>query len=581
MQTPLRLLSDRPSAPIRKFLICLWTLTCIWNSTRADIDIVAITNQAAPDENGVYASLFGIPMINEAGEIAYLAQFAGTSGGTDNNIAYLKGNLESQMVLARKGDLLPSENGTYTFPSNFWVLPISIDEAGNVNSIARITGSGDNAEYAMIHFDEEGAIEIVRDKQTQSEERVFELDNQLIPNFYHPIVSDDGEIYFFGIADGLSVPQTFLIYRWSRETGLEYVIGNEEPVLENTTFGLRGQVYVSSTDKIAISSSYLEDGDFAADFGIAEWTRDGGHRIIVRNNDVTPDGLANFTGLGAMTIQDTSTDGRVLISSFLQTSTGNPQGIFVESGSELIEVAVAGKEIDGEIPRNGITGKLGATGTTWFTCQTEGRGTFSLFRHTSEGAKVILKEGDPVPGLANATFENVGAIYPNESGDVLFFAFTRKDGLANSGYYLWTDCGVFEVAIVGQALAESTIQTISIGKPIGAGEWPHEKVINDEGQVAFHFQLQDGRAGVGIWTPPPPLPLPQLFVRLDNEDGVLSFTGDIGLTYQIQKLPSGGDWAADWSNLGDPIIGNAAISQLIDPGIIDALNVFYRLRLAQ
>jgi hypothetical protein len=282
-----------------------------------------------------------------------------------------------------------------------------------------------------------------------------------------------------------------------------------------------------------------------------------------------------------MTILDASQDGRILVSAFFTTPTGTGQGIFVDNGTGLIEVAKQDQEIDGAILRNGINGKLGAPGETWFTAQTQGTGTFSLFRASANGTQQILKQGDPVPGLENTTFDNVGAIYPNYRGDVLFNAFTVKDALPNNGYFMWRDCRFVEVAITGQPFAESTIQTISLGTPFGSGDWPNEKVINDDGLVALQFALQDGRGGIAIWTPPPPVPLPILKVRRENNDGIVSFIGQSGFVYQLQKLAAGADWGVDWMNFGDPIPGTGFLQEVTDAGVISALDVFYRLKFAQ
>ncbi len=548
---------------------------------KAELDIVAITGQTAPDENGVFSSSYGNPMINNAGEIAFLAGFSGTSGGTDNNVGWIKADAESLQVLARKGDSLPSGDGTYRLPNNFWVLQVSLDDAGNTSVVSQVTGAADNAEFAMIHFDNEGAVEIVRDNQIQSDEsgNFFEFTN-LTLSFYHPVVGDDGEVYFYGVIDGPDIGDTFLINRWDRTSGLEYIIGSGDPVLENTAFSLRGQFRLASPDKLALTTGYLDDGEFAIESGIADWTPENGHRTFIRHNDVTPDNISNFTGLGPMTILDASEDGRVLFSAFFTTPTGTGQGIFVDNGTGVIEVAKQDQEIDGAILRNGITGKLGAPGETWFTAQTQGSGTYSLFRESADGIQRILKQGDPMPGLDNTTFDNVSAIYPNYRGDVLFNGFVVKDGVANNGYYMWRDCRFVEVAIVGQALLDSTIQTISLGKPFGTGDWPNEKVINGDGQVALQIALQDGRSAIAIWNPPPPVPLPILAVRLDNNDGIVSFVGQSGFVYQLQKLPAGGDWASDWADFGDPISGTGLLHQVTDTNVISALDVFYRLKLA-
>jgi hypothetical protein len=268
---------------LTKTIVCILTTFSLWSNVEAELDIVAISGQTAPDENGVFASGYGNPVINESGQIAFLAGFSGTSGGADNNVGWIKGDSESLQVLARKGDTLPSGDGTYRFPSNFWVLQVSLDEAGNTNVVAQVTGAADNAEFSMVHFDNEGAVEIVRDNQIQSavDGFFFEFTNLTALNSYHPIVGDDGEVYFFGVIDGPGIGDTFLINRWDRTTGLEYIIGNGDLVLEDMQLFLRGQIRLASPDKLAIAASYTNVGEFAFEPGIADWTPENGHRTFI------------------------------------------------------------------------------------------------------------------------------------------------------------------------------------------------------------------------------------------------------------------------------------------------------------
>lgn len=550
-------------------------------SAQADLQIITLTGDPAPDANGVFASTYSNPALNEAGKLAFIASFSGTSSGTDDNVAYVTGEADALKVLAREGTPLPSGNGSFAFSSNFFsVFHTSIDNAGNVSTLAQVSGGTDGASFTLVHFDEAGAVEVVRDRQLQSftETNRFEFDSGLVSTFYHPALGADGELYFLCVIDGPGIPQTTVIYRWTRDAGLEYILGSGDSVLEDTGFYLRGQLRVSSPDKLAITTSYLDNGEFTFESGIAEWTGSNGHQTVIRHNDVAPDGISNFSGLGPMTILDTAPDGRILSSSFLQTPTDLPQGIFVSNGQTVTEIAVAGKEVDDMILRNGIKGKIEAPGITWFTAQTQGRGTFSLFRNTAGTSEVVLTAGDSMPGLPETTFNNIGEIYPNAAGDLLFDASTIEGVVSKSGYYILLANGeTFEVALLGDSLAGSIIQSISLGQPAGSSGWPADKHFNNAGQVAFQFKLLDGRSGIALWSPPLPPP-PPLTIEGDDSLTHISFTSESGYTYQIEKLADDTDWANGWINFGVPITGNGILHQFTDNPPSNGSNAYYRLK---
>lgn len=546
----------------------------------AGIQIVALTGQAAPDENGVFASSFGRPVINDAGQIAFVANFSGTSEGADNDAAYLKGDQRAVEVLAREGDTLPSGDGSYRFGINFINgLHLTLDAVGNASALAQVSGGSDGAQFALVHFDEAGAVEVVRDQRIQSAEtgNYFEFGSGTIASYYHPVPAEEGELYFLGILDGPEISDTNVIHRWDRETGVEYVIGTGDPLLDATTFFVGGQLRVASPDKLAMTVSYLDDGEFSLEPGIAAWTEASGHQTLIREDDVAPDGASNFVGSGPMVILDTSPDGRILSSAFVRTPTDRPQGVFLHDGSALTEVAIAGQTIDGSTLRHGIEGKLGALDVVWFTAQTLGQGTYSLFRSSALGRERFLTAGDSLPGRERTILENIGAIYPNDRGDLLFHASTYEGDVSKTGYYLLrAHGGAWPVALVGQALEGSIIQSISLGKPFGAGDWPSERPLNNRGQVTFQFQLLDGRSGIAIWNPPPP----RLSIRAQANRSILSFMATDGFTYQLERLNTEADWVDGWVDFGPPIPGNGLLHETEVPFSTEDTMGFFRLRYA-
>ena len=79
--------------PFRSFLpvLAAYCLLISMGSavTWAGIQVVVQTGDASPDGNGTM-SLLNAPSINNAGQLAFVTQLSGTSGGTADNIAMVR-----------------------------------------------------------------------------------------------------------------------------------------------------------------------------------------------------------------------------------------------------------------------------------------------------------------------------------------------------------------------------------------------------------------------------------------------------------------------------------------------------------
>jgi formylglycine-generating enzyme required for sulfatase activity len=74
--------------------------------------VVAMRGTAAPDGNGVFA-YFGIPALNDNGQIAFSAGLAATNGGIGDNTGIFRGDSVALSQLARKGQATPGGNGHF------------------------------------------------------------------------------------------------------------------------------------------------------------------------------------------------------------------------------------------------------------------------------------------------------------------------------------------------------------------------------------------------------------------------------------------------------------------------------------
>ena len=69
---------------------------------RADLEVIALYNDASPDGNGHLAT-FTQPALSDNGDVAFLSLLLGTANDELDNIALYRGNAAGLSVVARKG----------------------------------------------------------------------------------------------------------------------------------------------------------------------------------------------------------------------------------------------------------------------------------------------------------------------------------------------------------------------------------------------------------------------------------------------------------------------------------------------
>lgn len=110
--------------------------------------------QSAPDGNGVFAAFAG-PTINFSGQSGFAANLTGTSGGTTDNTGVFRGG-GTMAQIARKGQAAPDGNG---FFSGFNFGGHSLNDFGQVAFIGNLTGtSGGSNDNAGVYRGQGGAI---------------------------------------------------------------------------------------------------------------------------------------------------------------------------------------------------------------------------------------------------------------------------------------------------------------------------------------------------------------------------------------------------------------------------------------
>ena len=122
---------------------------------------IARSGESVPDGNGEF-SYFEFPSLNNAGQVAFFAKLAETSGGTDDE-GIFRGDGNTLTQIVRKGQPVPDGNGNF---SDFWIADWpTINEAGDVAFLAKLTNTtggttDDLGIYAFIELI--GVVEVAR-----------------------------------------------------------------------------------------------------------------------------------------------------------------------------------------------------------------------------------------------------------------------------------------------------------------------------------------------------------------------------------------------------------------------------------
>ncbi len=101
-------------------------------------------------------------------------------------------------------------------------------------------------------------------------------------------------------------------------------------------------------------------------------------------------------------------------------------------------------------------------------------------------------------------FDSFHQIDLNERGQVAFLAETNDFGDPVGLYFFDPDFGVMELLEVGDALLGSIVSNITFDEATASPIYDERRGLNERGQVAFHFELEDQRSGIGVFTVPEP-----------------------------------------------------------------------------
>ncbi|MEM6329977.1 MAG: choice-of-anchor tandem repeat NxxGxxAF-containing protein [Planctomycetota bacterium] len=483
------------------------------------VEVLALTGDTAPNGNGEF-SAFGAPVLNDLGQAAFVVSHAASVGFDGQDVGvYLAGDTVTQIV--RAGQAAPDGNGTFSsLIYNDTVAWVTVNEAGQVGFRGTLAGTaaGFSDNEGLFLGDGQTITQIAREGQPAADSNRTYRGFTFLGDLASFPLNNAGQVVF---ASSLNDPAH----------------GPTQPVIIRSDGVVETEFATFPPPQLAPT---INDAGQVASFSSAGVLRSDGitSTVVASSDQASPVGNAAFSGLtGSPVINDV---GQIafLGNLLLQDEVGSPFGIFLGDGDTVLEIVRSGQPApDGNGaffvrlfmqgargPRDVVVALNNVGQAAFFTtivctdfftgiaCTEEPPFT-SIFRGdgTVEGLVEIARGGGAAPGggeffVFGDRSSNEASVAINDLGQVAFLATVVEEPQQGSlGIFLYDDrLGLIEVARTGDPLLGSTI-TWLVFEPGGVRQ-DEGSGFNELGQVAYAFELADGRGGIALYTPPVPEP---------------------------------------------------------------------------
>ncbi len=468
--------------------------------------VVAITGDAAPDGNGTILKVFD-PILNDAGQVAFRADLAGTTGGSNDDSGIFRGNGTTLTRIARAGQAAPDGNGAFLDFSDH-----SFNNAGQAAFAADVTNTsgGSSDDRGIFRSDGTTLTQIARKGQTAPD------GNGVFSSFTNPAINATGQAAFKADFTGTTggSNDNSGVFRGNGATPTRIVRKGQAAPDGNGAFSSFSKPAVNATGQV-VFEAFLSgtSGGFNDNEGI--YRGDGATLTrIARLGQAAPDGNGVFSAFFDPALNDA---GQAAFVGLLINTTGgsnDDNGVFRGDGAALTRIARSGQAApDG----NGVFADFGDpalnnAGQAVFTADLLGTTGGSnddsgIFRGDGATLTQIARKGQAAPD-GNGVFSSFNNdLALNDAGQVAFVASllgTTGGASDDSGIYFYDDLlGLLKVARKGDAFLGSTIISLDF-KPSITEDGDEQSGFNNLGQIAFAFDLADGREGIALWTIPEP-----------------------------------------------------------------------------
>lgn len=453
--------------------------------------IIALSGTPAP--GGGQFSYFYEPVINNQGQVAYIASLTGIGSGTPNGVFRYDGaattvvggpsqSIGGQQLYYAAGDPSLNENGEVTFY-----------ETISANSNWILKGSGGSL------------TAIARDGQSPPSGGTFAyLSTQ-------PRISDSGQVAFL-VSFNPTTGATGGVYRGNGGALTEIArLSQSAPNGGNyTAFHWAFPINNSGDVAFAASTSGTSTGGIFRGSGATTVT-------IARQGDVAPTGDGVFTDLGFRTpaLNDA---GQVAFLGNVDPYVGTRYGgVFRGSGGAITpivrqgQLTPSGNESFSSFAYGPVINNRGDAAFAAFLNDPSNpmHPLISIYRGDGTTLTEAMREQAFAPD-GNGRFSDFGNPEMNNSGQIAVMgqlSGTLGGSQDDQGLYFFSDgLGLIQVAREGQSMLGSTITSLLFTGGLNHVESTGDEAmgLNDASQVAFAFQLADGRKGAAVWQIPEP-----------------------------------------------------------------------------
>lgn len=491
---------------VRQILAGFATLTFIMVSAagvraQVDVEVFVKTGDQAPGRPaGQVFRTFGTPVINASGEIAFSAAL-NILGSDERGIwrGDLAGNLRQ---IARQGDQAPGTPAGVTF--TFFNDPV-INSAGQVAFVAGLTGSGPGgpAVFGIFATDDSGNVNLIMLGGSRAPETppgvVFSGISTNVP-----VMNSAGDVAFLATVAGPGVDFGNDTGIWSTDgNGILNLVareGDQAPdTLAGTVFDVVTQPVINAAGTVAFRGRLRGPGITGAN-STGIWATDGMSTasLIVRAGDAAPVTPAGVVFAQVLGIADINAAGEIAFDGILRgpdVTPANISGIFVaDIVGNLRLVVRRGDPAPGtppgvafggfETPVINAAGNIAVRGTLVGPGISLENGSGVWGPDEPGSLRLVARAGDPAPGTpAGTVFRSAGTPVVNATGGVAFLGLlTGPDVTPDNFTGFW---GPDEEGNLGLIVRKGDLVELSPGNslPLIATGF-HRNSGNEDGRIS-------------------------------------------------------------------------------------------------
>ena len=189
--------------------------------------------QPSPDGNGNILLFFSSPpALNDNGQITFVAQLNGTTGGSADNLGLYRGDGNTTVQLVRKGEFVPNGNGRFLDFGG--AATVAINNSGQVAFTATLTGTtGGGSDNAGIFLVTGNTV-----TQLARKGQAVPGGNGVYSTFGYPALNNKGQVAFKSTLTGTSGGTTDnqAIYLVDADSSIQQVIRAGQVIDGETVF---------------------------------------------------------------------------------------------------------------------------------------------------------------------------------------------------------------------------------------------------------------------------------------------------------------------------------------------------------